>query len=116
VSAPEERAARGAALLDRLRPGWRDRTDPGRLVMAEPRLAPGGCGCLLAQTSPVGSYWAELDALINETDPDGLGDLSLEIAWAADHGFSLTQDEFGSAQHDALWAELTQAWRAVLAP
>jgi hypothetical protein len=116
VSALEERTARGVALLDRRRPGWRDRTDPGRLAMQEPQFAPGGCGCLLAQTSPTGSYWAELDALINETDPDGSSGLSFEIAWAADHGFNLTQAEFDSPQHNALWAALTQAWRAVLAP
>jgi hypothetical protein len=82
-----QRAARGAALLDRLRPGWADEVDPDRLDLANAE------GCLLGQL-----YGHVDDGLTALGDPDPVA-----------CGFDLEADE-----DDADYSPLTSCWREEL--
>lgn len=83
VTPAGERAARGAALLDRERPGWAAKVVPARLDLADCRR------CVLGQ-------------LFQSFGP-GLAALGLQSR-AADHGFA--------ADRDAWFDDLLPAWLA----
>jgi len=100
-----EQVARGAAVLDAHRPGWRGRIDPDRLDMNKGlRASTDEGGCVLAQLNADGDYYAEAGRLQGDAEPGPFR------PWARDHGFSL---DWGASSHT--WARLTAAWREVLA-
>jgi hypothetical protein len=93
----EARVARGVALLDEKRPGWRTRVNPDTLDMAD------DFKCVLGQL-----YQAYLIAL---------SALKINRVQASRYGFDAVTDEHRlwdtvDAEIDAL----TEAWRAVLTP
>lgn len=113
----EERAARGAELLDQVWPGWHRKVRITRLAMENGVINPEGesyledrCGCVLAQ----------LDLAETDVDwsghPRGWYQKGLNRLWeragrrvsAVSHGF-VSRDGFAS---DGWWERLTEAWKA----
>jgi hypothetical protein len=93
-----DRAATGARLLDRERPGWAHQVDPERLDMTTAR------DDVLGQL--YGDFQAGLDQLV-ACEPTGQ---ARPYSWASRHGFDLPIDAgWGD------YAQLTEAWRAELA-
>lgn len=89
----DEAAARGAAFLDEVAPGWRERIDVERLDIAS------SCSCVLGQLWE-GSYHPFTCAV------DDLG-----IVDSVRHlGFEVPGEEVG----EAAYSVLTQAWRGIL--
>ncbi len=93
-----ERVRRGAAVLDRCRPGWAQRIDPGRLERAG----------VLDQAGV--DYGGDLHQLLRHTGTRGTAtELDAEVpAWLVAHGFHLPD---GEAHAPAAWAA---AWRAAV--
>lgn len=88
----EDRIARGAALLDEQRPGWRDEIDVETLDLASE------CDCILGQLH--GDYLEGVDML----------DLNLPDRVAC--GFDILS---GVRDEDKAYARLTAEWRQALA-
>jgi hypothetical protein len=86
----EDRVEKGAALLDRARPGWEREVSPQALLMCS------GCDCVLGQL--YGHFLAGIDAL----GVDG------RKAAQVDHGFYLPPGGPG------LYRDLSDAWRALI--
>jgi hypothetical protein len=89
-----DRVTAGAAVLDRLRPGWFDQVDPDQLDMAMEY------DDVLGQL--YGHYALGLETLV-QASPEPRPWPSV---WAVDHGFDLL------AYDNAGYAELTACWRA----
>lgn len=86
----ETEVKRGIKLLDRVRPGWRQKIDPLRLDMDR------GCDCILGQIE--GHYY---DALSNWPE------LNNRVESAAEYGFSVvppTKDRFKALTRTWLYA------------
>jgi hypothetical protein len=87
-----ERVQCGAALLDKKRPGWAERIDPGTLRLHDP------CGCVVGQLCG-GRF--DLNSL-------GIPDT---YAAGAEHGFShLQRHPDGTPECIAEWEPLQAAW------
>jgi hypothetical protein len=99
-----ERATRGAALLDRHRPGWASEVDPARLDLAS------GEDDVLGQL--YGSFDEGQDELAR-LDPDRSAWVSRE-RWAAEYGFDLPQSVHLDREA-AEYAALTTCWRSEIA-
>jgi hypothetical protein len=100
----EERAAAGAAWLDRVKPGWIDHIDLPHLAMADP------CLCVLGQVFDEEGLSAE-----NPRSGYGwaVGEYSLP-RWGRDYGFE-TDHSMGVASADlrAAWSSLIRKrWEA----
>jgi hypothetical protein len=96
------RAAAGAVLLDRHRPGWHHQVDPGRLDLEDWRADVLG---QLYGTFGVGVH--KLTGGLSEAEVD---------AWTVAHGFDVDDTDLGlSAGPRAAYLALTEAWRAELA-
>lgn len=103
-----ERVARGAELLDRVKPDWFEVVTGGTLRMCQGWISPGNhCGCVLALN--YGGYSAGLTALRISRNHD---------AAAADLGFKASrfldyETYFGDyAALDAAWLEEADRRRA----
>jgi hypothetical protein len=95
------RVARGAALLDRVRPGW-------ACEVAADRLAMESCDrCILGQL--YGEYSLGFWTLTRPLD-------ARKLFSAADHGFTLHASEQAAPDADtfARFARLADAWRAAI--
>lgn len=106
------RAARGAALMDEKRPGWRDRVDADRLQMCEP------CGCIVGQDFR--DEWRNADETGEDAqDPYlyGLAHLGLKDrfgdAMEIDHGF--LADPWAERGGVVTYDDLNEAWVEILA-
>jgi hypothetical protein len=91
-----DRVAAGAAVLDRLRPGWAGQVDPDQLDMTAEH------DDLLGQL--YGHYAIGLEAL-TQADPN---QQTWPSMWAVNHGFDLLAYDTGD------YAELTGCWRALI--
>jgi hypothetical protein len=95
----EDRVAKGAALLDRVRPGWAGEVAADRLAMES-------CDkCVLGQL--YGNYWAGFRALLMPPGPR-------TIYRAGDFGFTLHDlEQLNDGPYVmARFAALADAWRA----
>lgn len=118
-----DNVARGVALLDRLRPGWRSRVDGSRLSMED------GTRCVLGQLAGGSSHYGysdgygdALEGLMADAD-DGTGDLTeyppgyYFTSWngfTVPIGYGLEWDE-RLRREEVSWDTLTLLWRDVLA-
>ena len=101
LSPLEIRAAAGAVLLDRHRPGWHHQVDPDRLDLEDWRAD------VLGQL--YGSFGAGVHKLTG-----GLSEAEVD-AWTVAHGFDVDDTDLGlSAGPRAGYQALTDAWRAEL--
>lgn len=90
MNAYEEAIARGTALLDRERPGWRKRVKPSKLHLAD------------CHTCVLGQVYGSFDS--------GLSALGLTYFDAEDYGFLLPANRDNTGHYG--W--LTRAWKRVL--
>jgi hypothetical protein len=100
-----ERAARGAALLDEIRPGW------WRSVAFD-QLAMDSCDqCVLGQV--FGEYSDGLQALDAHANQGSKVRVTIDEDY---YGFDLTDvEKLGDADENAAWEDLASAWRSEVA-
>jgi len=87
----EQQIARGMALLDERRPGWREEIDPGSLDLEDDSM------CVLGQLYGVDDFI------------DGLDAVGLSMYQPIEHGFDIGNDDLPE-----LYAVLTAEWRQAL--
>lgn len=94
IEEARSRVAKGAAHLDRVRPGWFHRIDVGTLTMWDP------CGCVVGQIC--GNFNAHLRQLLPNQDCVEFG---LNLPWAWDSYSEPTPE----------WTVLQDAWIEAIA-
>jgi hypothetical protein len=95
-----ERVNAGAVWLDEHRPGWHNRTNLGRLNLAD------DCDCVLGQD--IGDF--DYSGLPLE-QAAALGFFAQRHLWIWDPSY----EKCGSGEYAAEYAQLTQAWRDLIA-
>jgi hypothetical protein len=101
----EERAARGAALLDKMIPGWARKVRIRKLAMWKGHMRPDECGCVGAQLD----FYAGTGEGMYSLTMARLG-LTSENQQER-HGFDLYDDESYSDRLDEAWKEEIRARR-----
>jgi hypothetical protein len=104
----QDRARRGALLLDQVKPGWASKVEPEELEMGS------CCQCLLGHV--YGEWeWGVVNiggwqlAATEQSDFEPGDELNLNrdgYEWSSRHGFGLADDE-----PQYLWEELADIWR-----
>jgi hypothetical protein len=98
----DERAARGAAVMDRHDPRWRDRVDAATFDVQYTHL------CVIGQYFGAGSTTFTMSSFDRVCRELGAPDESEALAgWLVDHGFDAPNGDYDP---------LTAAWRAHLNP